>query len=304
MPNYTIDETTARRAHEANHMSDYKTNSATAEYTAAVEAAAELVAHKKEAVSPYYHEKLDALLDQYARRLAAWTNAYNRNSASYPSQFISGAGNYDMKKFNKKISREESLWKEYHEITEILDKIRAVGTGAVDLADPHAREILTAQLEKLQKTLATGKAMNAHYRRHKTMQGFESLTAERAQKLDEALATAPPFAQKPFPDYELTSLRGKIKRVQERLNELDRRQSKKDQDSKTTKFSGGEIVRNTEIDRLQLIFTEKPGEKLREALKQNGFRYSPKNTAWQRQLTENAECAARRVLDLTKTAAP
>lgn len=94
---YKINEDTARNAHYCVHMSDYKPGSATNGYRAAVDEAAALVEARKSKVSPYYHDKLDALLDRYARRLAQWTNDYNRNQASYPSQFISGAGNYNMK---------------------------------------------------------------------------------------------------------------------------------------------------------------------------------------------------------------
>ena len=108
---YEINEDTARNAHYCVHMSDYQPGSATNGYRAAVDEAAALVEARKSKVSPYYHDKLDALLDRYARRLAQWTNDYNRNQASYPSQFISGAGNYNMKKHEKQMSREDTLWK-------------------------------------------------------------------------------------------------------------------------------------------------------------------------------------------------
>lgn len=79
---YEINEETARNAHYCVHMSDYKPGSATAEYRRAVDKAAALVEAKKARVSPFYHDKLDALLDRYARRLAQWMNDYNRNQAS------------------------------------------------------------------------------------------------------------------------------------------------------------------------------------------------------------------------------
>lgn len=104
----------------------------------------------------------------------------------------------------------------------------------------------------------------------------------------------------PVPDYELTSLRGKIKRVQARLDELDKRAEAAEQPADGAKFPGGEIVRNLEADRLQILFDEKPDEETRAALKQNGFRWSPRYSAWQRQLTQNAEIAARRALGLTE----
>ena len=98
----------------------------------------------------------------------------------------------------------------------------------------------------------------------------------------------------------MSSLRGKIKRTQARLDELDKRTEQAEQPAESTKFSGGEIVRNLEADRLQILFDEKPDEETRAALKQNGFRWSPRYSAWQRQLTRNAEIAARRALGLTE----
>lgn len=297
---YEINEDTARSAHYCVHMSDYKPGSATAEYRCAVDKAATLVETKKAHVSPFYHDKLDALLDRYARRLAQWTNDYNRNQASYPSQFISGAGNYNMKKHEKQMSREGTLWKEYDEIKDILNKIEAVGTGAVDLADPHAREMLTDQLQKLQAQIDRNKAMNAYYRKHKSFVGFPGLTAEAAAKLTADFADTCqrcPWVKHPIPDYELTSLRGKIKRTQARLDELDKRTEQAQQPADNTKFPGGEIVRNTEADRLQIIFDEKPDEETRSLLKSNGFRWAPSQGAWQRQLTENGKRAAKRVME-------
>ena len=300
---YEINEDTARNAHYCVHMSDYRPGSATNGYRAAVDKAAALVEARKAKVSPYYHDKLDALLDRYARRLAQWTNDYNRNQASYPSQFISGAGNYNMKKHNRQMAREGDLWKEYDEIKAILNKIEAVGTGAVDLADPHAREMLTDQLQKLQAQLDRNKALNAYYRKHKSFVSFPGLTAEAAAKLTADFADTCqrcPWIDKPCPDYELTSLRGKIKRTQARLDELDKRTEQAQQPADGAKFPGGEIVRNLEADRLQILFDEKPDDETRAVLKQNGFRWSPRYSAWQRQLTPNAEAAARRALGLTE----
>lgn len=297
-----IDERTAERAHYCVHMSDYKPGSATAEYRAAVDAVAALAEARKEKISPFYHDKLDALLNSYARRLAAWTNDYNRNQASYPSQFISGAGNFNMRKHNAQMSREKTLWDEYKEIQTLKDKIKSVGTGAVDLADPHAREMLADQLDRLQKRLDTGKAMNAHYRKHKTMRGFPELSEDAARNMDETIKNAYTWAQAPMPSYELTSLRNKIKRVQDRINELAKRDELKTAQTKETsgvKFDGGEIVRNLDADRLQIIFDEKPNEETRAALKSNGFRWAPSCGAWQRQLTDNAERAARLALGLS-----
>ncbi len=301
---YEISEATARRANDANSMRDYKPGSATAEYRAAVDKAAALVASKKAAVSPYYHDKLDSLLDRYARRLAEYYNAYYRNEASCPSILISGGSNFPVNKKNKQNARRDSLWQEYQQIEGILDKIKGIGTGAVDLADPHAREILTDQLNAYQKSLDDAKAANAYYRKHKTLDGCPGIGPKEREWLTRpgvfAKGDGSPLELYgcPFPPYELQSRRGYIKRVADRLAELDKRQAEQAQPTESTKFDGGEIVRNLEADRLQILFDDKPDEDTRAALKSNGFRWSPRFQAWQRQLTANAESAARRALGL------
>ena len=295
---YPINENTARLSHQMMSMSDYKEGSATAGYRAAVDEAAALVERQKQKVSPFYHEKLDALLDRYARRLAQWTNDHNRNGASCPSVLVCGAANFPVRKKQKQNAREDSLWMEYDEIKGILSKIKSIGTGPIDPADPHAREMLEDRLQSLQNKLELGKAMNAHYRKHKTMKGFRDFSDKTAAEMDEAIKSAPAFAQTPFPDFELASLRGKIKRTQENLAKLDGIEQHKDDAANTLEFDGGKIFLNMEANRLQILFDEIPDEETRSALKSHGFKWSRKNEAWQRQLTRNAEYAARQVLDL------
>ena len=295
---YEINEESARLANDMNSMRDYKPGSATAEYRAAVDKAAALVEQRKQKVSPFYHDKLDGLLERYSRRLAAYYNDYYRNEAACPSILISGGSNFPVRKKEKQNSRRETLMHEYNEIQGILDKIKSVGTGPIDPTDPHAREMWVDRLQRLQSTLDRGKAMNAHFRKHKTMKGFPDMDDETAAELDEAISRAPAFAQTPFPDFELASLRGKIKRAQENLSKLDSLEQHKDDAANTLEFDGGKIFLNMEANRLQILFDEIPSEDVRAALKSHGFRWSPKNKAWQRQLTQNAEYDARRILGI------
>lgn len=301
MKYYEIDEETARRSHEMMSMTDYRKGSATAGYRASVDEAAALVESQKQKVSPFYHDKLDGLLDRYARRLAEWTNAHNRNGASCPSVLVCGPSSFPTRKKAKQNAREDSLWKEYEEIQSILSKIKSVGTGPIDPTDPHAREMLTDRLQRLQSTLDRGKAMNAHYRKHKTMKGFPDMTDETAAEMDEAIIRAPSFAQTPFPDFELASLRGKIKRTQENLSKLDGLEQHKDDTANTLEFDGGKLFLNMEQNRLQILFDEIPGDEIRSALKSHGFKWSRRNEAWQRQLTRNAIYDAKHILGITDT---
>jgi hypothetical protein len=56
---------------------------------------------------------------------------------------------------------------------------------------------------------------------------------------------------------------------------------------------GVRMVRNTALDRVQLLFPDKPDAETRAQLKKSGFRWSPREGAWQRQLTRNGLWAAQ-----------
>lgn len=56
------------------------------------------------------------------------------------------------------------------------------------------------------------------------------------------------------------------------------------------------IVKNYAEDRIQILFDEKPDSQKIGELKKNGFRWSPRFGAWQRQLTTNAYHAVARVV--------
>lgn len=301
MKYYEINENLARLAHEMMSMSNYPENRATNEYRASVDAAATLVEKQKAAVSVFYHDKLDHLLDSYARRLAAWTNDYNRNGASCPSVLVCGPANFPTRKKERQNARERALWEEYETIKGILDKIRNIGTGPVDLNDPNARDILTEQLAKEQNALDTCKSVNAYWRKHKTASGCPDITETAAVSINAAMNDENSFAHlynKPFPDYNLSSIRNKIKRIQNRITALDKLQAEQKAPSENLKFDGGEIVRNADENRLQILFTDIPDPDIRQALKSHGFRWSPRNKAWQRQLTQNAEYDAKRIVGI------
>jgi hypothetical protein len=64
-------------------------------------------------------------------------------------------------------------------------------------------------------------------------------------------------------------------------------------------FDGGRVIKNYSEDRLQIVFDTKPQPDVISNLKHNGFRWSPRFSAWQRQLTNNAYYAVSRVIPIT-----
>lgn len=64
-------------------------------------------------------------------------------------------------------------------------------------------------------------------------------------------------------------------------------------------FDGGRVIKNYSEDRVQIVFDTKPQPDVISNLKHNGFRWSPRFSAWQRQLTNNAYYAVSRVIPIT-----
>lgn len=61
-------------------------------------------------------------------------------------------------------------------------------------------------------------------------------------------------------------------------------------------LDGCTVVLNFGIDRIQISHDEKPSYEVRQSLKQHGFRWSPNECAWQRQMTTSAIVAAAHVV--------
>ena len=57
------------------------------------------------------------------------------------------------------------------------------------------------------------------------------------------------------------------------------------------------VMANGELNRLQILFDDKPGEELRAKLKKEAWKWAPSQGAWQRQLTTNAKYSAKRILE-------
>jgi hypothetical protein len=60
-------------------------------------------------------------------------------------------------------------------------------------------------------------------------------------------------------------------------------------------FTGGIIVVDYSIDRVQIKHDTKPEKAIIDNLKHSGFRWSPSNTAWQRQITPAALYSVQKV---------
>lgn len=262
---YPINDDLAREAHYANSFFEFRSDEP--DYRAEVDSVYFLAEEAAER-DPERAEEALALADKFASRYADWLNEGYRIDAMCPSVMIAGPANFPIRKKEKQNRARENHYEALKKIEYIKEKIKKIGDidAPIKSNDPKVIEKLTEKLDALEKRHLIMKNENAKARKNGT--------------------------PVPYAPYTLSNSRQNIASVKKRLETLE---SQKDRgtEKRTAVILGEEveIVENTEIMRLQLIFDGKPSDNVREALKRHGFRWSPKNVAWQRQLTDNARYA-------------
>ena len=250
-PYYSINETAARRAKDMNSFYDYKPGSATAEYRSYIDEAVQIAERQKKRVDPMYHEKIDSLLDTYARKLAANMNKGYEIAGRVPSILIAGGSNFPTRKKEKQNAATDRNMQEYRDIQGLLDKIRSTGMGGISADDPQAVEKLQKKLAGLEKSQETMKAVNAYYRKHKTLDGCPHLPPEQLEKLKADMSSQWHLGDKPFASWALSNNNAEIRRVKDRIKSLSQT---KEIGFVGWEFEGGRVEANTEANRLQIFF--------------------------------------------------
>ena len=96
-----------------------------------------------------------------------------------------------------------------------------------------------------------------------------------------------------FPTYQLQNNLAKIKDTQAAI---ERHKAMAEAEDKEIKFNGGRVVVCNSDERMRFYFDEIPPVEVRNLMKRNAFKWSPKNGAWQRQLTANCKFDTKRIL--------
>lgn len=169
----------------------------------------------------------------------------------------------------------------------------AENNTAISSDDPAALEKLKEKLEAMQEKQAFMKAVNAYYRKNKTLDGCPGLASGVQVEIEKQWARGW-YVGIPFPPYELTNNNSNMKRVKARIAELERRAASPAPEG--WEFDGGRVEANVSENRLQIFFDAIPDDETRATLKSHGFRWARSVGAWQRQLTDNAVYAAKRVV--------
>lgn len=246
-----------------------------------------------------YEERKQARIDRYrekADQARAESHSFYQQSTTMASAIPFGQpvhGPADRryrekigKKMDQSIAAQEKA--EYYE----RKAEAAENNTAISSDDPEALAKLKEKLEGLQIMQTRMKQINAYYRKNGTCRGFHGLSDEEADRLDERVKNGYSWERAPYPPYALSNNNQEIRRIQGRIQQLTDAQELGFQG---WKFDGGEVVANTDMNRLQIVFDEIPSEELRKEMKGWGFKWAKSQHAWQRQLTDNAIYAASRI---------
>lgn len=257
-----------------------------------------------------YEEKQEARRERLARKAeqAAEESKSRFESATRRGRAMGGQpiliGHHSEKGHRADIKRMDNDMRKGSEAHSAAKKYEqqaeAVGKGGISGDDPEALTKLRTRLAKLENDRDQAKAINAYWRKHGTLAGFDGLNEEGAARIDTKMkaqqepdASWMPDKHKVFPGYFFTNVGGNIKRIKGRIISMEANAQRKP----TGAVQGANwlIEEDRDENRMVVMFDEKPGRDVCTMLRQHGFNWSPSRVAWVRQLTDNARLAALRV---------
>lgn len=173
----------------------------------------------------------------------------------------------------KRINRQQRLtgWQEVERLQEKVDTLQCL-QDTMKAANKVCRSTKLSEVEKVDELVALGiKEQDAVMLLHPT-QSWQSVG---------------------FATYQLQNNLAKIKATQAAI---ERHKAMAEAEDKEITFNGGRVVVCNSDERMRFYFDEIPSVEVRNLMKRNAFKWSPKNGAWQRQLTANCKFDTKRIL--------
>jgi len=242
-------------------------------------------------------EQFEKLRDGYASKLNAYFSAHGRVMSS----FITGPANFPVRSNEKKSNTAQKRMEEASDwFNKGIKRLSTAVTGPVDRSPQSALVQAQNKLKEREETHAYMKAMNAAHKKYqKDPASLEKSDLSETDK-QSIINYKPEYSWEPHPfaPYQLQNNNAEIRRLKKRVEELSIKTEKAEEGKTEYTFDGGRVEIDYADDRLRVYFDEKPDADMRQKLKSNGFRWSPKNTAWQRQITEAAKYKAESILGI------
>jgi hypothetical protein len=195
-------------------------------------------------------------------------------------------GHHSEKRHRRDLARHDTRMRkgvETQKRAEEAARRAATESTAISSDDPEAPDKIRERIAELeanqQRMVAANKLVRKKDRVGLAAMGF-------SPKVIDGLLSPDQLGRYGFPGYMLTNNNGNIRRLKERLIELERRTTAT---AKPDIVGDGWVIReDVDDNRILIIFAGKPSAERRAKLKSNGFRWSPSRVAWVRQLNNHA----------------
>lgn len=100
----------------------------------------------------------------------------------------------------------------------------------------------------------------------------------------------------PWKGYPAASLANNLAKIKATQAAIERHKAMAEAEDKEITFNGGRVVVCNADERMRFYFDKMPSAEVRALMKRKAFKWSPKNGAWQRQLTANCKFDTKRIL--------
>lgn len=254
----------------------------------------ELLSELENGLNEFLRQIPEELHDVYEKRYIdkyrTWLVAMSRTF----SVMITGAAKFDNRKHDKMNMYERNARQRFTEWREaVLKRI-----------NKQSRLSGWAEVERLQNKLDTLKELQERMKAANKIIRSKKSQEEQAEELNalgvseetiQELLNPPAYRTVGFAPCELSNNLAKIKATEEAIK---RHTAMAEAEDKKYSFDGGKVEICNSEERIRIYFDEIPDDNMRKTLKGNAFKWSPKNQAWQRQLTSNAIYALKKYVNL------
>ena len=226
---------------------------------------------------------------KFERLFDNWLNA----KSNCISSMIAGGSNFPVARANKANERERNHGEAYFKFFESLENKKSReerGEVIIKASDDDAVDKLQDKIDALELVQSQMKAFNK-ISLSKKLSNQEKLDQVKALNITSEVLRYTENGG--FPSYKLTNNNAKIKNAKARLESI---KLNKSLDVADKIYDGFRVVHNTDIQRIQFVFDDKPNADIISLLKSKSFRWSPREKAWQRQMTANTKSAVEKII--------
>lgn len=227
--------------------------------------------------------------DKYINYLRQWAGRKSRCMSS----MITGPANFPVASNRKKIDSEIRMWEEFRAWR---DRYFKKAFAEPILSPEEEIPAAEAELEKQKRFHQQMIDVNKIFRSAKTPEQARQMLADKckfsAGTIDKLMEPKRFGRHNGFETFELSLSNAKIKRLKEKVATMKARITIKETFEKII-FPGGSI--DIENDRVVIYHESKPEQSIIDALKHNGFRWSPRFKCWCRKHTGNAIHDAKKI---------